>query len=86
MNIGPWRSPKNPAPPRGRKIRNRADSGARTYRKPKRYSDFQAAPMRSPNGMPHSPPQKSGLYISGDFKGIGAFTPSAELIPNPNRT
>src|SRR5437773_1047778 len=35
--------------------------------------------------MPHSPPQKSGLYISGDFKEIGAVTPSFALSPNPNK-
>ncbi len=43
---------------------------------------FQAVFIKSPNGIPHSPPQKSGLYISGDFKETGAFTPSAALSPN----
>jgi len=34
--------------------------------------------------MPHSPPQKSGLYISGDFKETGALTPRVALTPNQN--
>ena len=32
-----------------------------------------------------SPAQKSGLYISGDFKETGAFTPNVTLSPTPNR-
>src|SRR5688572_20739361 len=41
--------------------------------------------MRSPNGIPHSPAQKSGLYISGDFRETGSFIPSVALTPNANR-
>ena len=47
------------------------EKGNGKYRKPKRYSEFQTVPMRSPNEMPHSPPQKSDLYIPGDLKKIG---------------
>ena len=54
-------NPKNPAPLIGKKNKNSASSGARTYRKPTRYSRFQAVFINSPNRMPHSPPQKSGL-------------------------
>ncbi len=63
-----------------------ASTGARKYRRPKRYSHFQAVFIKSPNGIPHSPPQKSGLYISGGFRDIGAFTPNVALSPNSNRT
>src|SRR5437899_11506222 len=77
-------NPKYPAPLIGKKNKNSAVSGARTYRKPTRYSRFQAVFMNSPNRLPHSPPQKSGLYISGDFKETGAVTPSVALTPNRN--
>ena len=42
--------------------------------------------MKSPNRIPHSPAQKSGLYISGDFKETGAPTPNRPLSPNLNRS
>src|ERR1035438_1439753 len=87
VNIGPpARSPKYPAPLIGRKIRNSASTGARKYSRPKRYSRIHAGFSKSPNGIPHSPPPKSGLYISGDFKETGAFTPNVALSPNSNRT
>src|SRR6267142_6723189 len=81
----PILSPKNPAPAFGKKNKNSASSGARTYKKPARYSRFQTVFMNSPNRAPHSPPQKSGLYMSGDFRETGAFTPSFSLSPNPNK-
>jgi hypothetical protein len=86
VNIGPLFNPKNPKPPIGRKNKNKAAKGARTYKKPMRFSRFQAVFIKSPNRIPHNPPQKSGLYISGDFNEAGAFTPRASLIPNPKRT
>src|SRR5262245_2069092 len=86
VNIGPpIFNPKYPAPLIGRKNKNNAVSGARTYKKPSRYSRFHAVLINSPNKTPHSPPQKSGLYISGDFKETGALTPRAPLSPSPNR-
>src|ERR671918_3170773 len=48
------------------------------------YSRLHTAFIKSPSGIPHSPPQKSGLYMSGDFKETGAFTPSVALSPNAN--
>src|SRR4026209_702548 len=42
--------------------------------------------MNSPNRKPHSPPQKSGLYMSGDFKEAWAVHPSAALSPDQYST
>src|SRR6516225_1915114 len=62
VNIGPPAlSPKNPAPIFGRKNRNRAVKGAKTYKKPTKYSRFQAVFAITPNRTPQSPPQNSGL-------------------------
>ncbi len=49
-------------------------------------SRVQTVFIKSPSGIPHSPPQKSGLYISGAFKETGSFTPSVALSHNSNRT
>jgi hypothetical protein len=86
VNIGPpCSSPKNPAPFIGKKIIYSASTGARKYRRPKRYSRFQAVLIKRPNRIPHSPAQKSGLYIPGGLKDIGAFTPKAMLSPNSKK-
>src|SRR5882724_10325575 len=39
-----------------------------------------------PSGMPHSPPQTSGLYTSGGASDSGDVTPRAGPIPAVNRS
>ena len=62
-----------------------ASRGTMKYKRPKRYSHFQAVLIKIPNRIPHSPAQKSGVYIPGGLKDIGAFTPNSAQSPNSKR-